>query len=192
MAVCLELLEHELESGGGTITMANNREEIEKIIINFLGEHGETYFTCALATCWNNEPRNTPVDARNDGLTMYFVSDLGKKLENMKKNPKVCLAVFMPVGKGYMKNARGLQMWGTVKILTMQESPEEFKKGAEVIRIDEISATVSVAPLPDEVKATLNIIKVVPSKIAYFDSTGDKPVKHIWEAQTADRKLDRY
>ena len=189
MAVCVGLLEHALEYGGGAIAMADSREEIEKVIISFLKEHGENYFTCALATCWNNEPRNTPVDARNDGLTMYFVSDQGKKLENMKKNPHVCLAVFMPVGKGYMKNAQGLQMWGTAKILTMQENPEEFKKGAEVIRIDEISATLSGAPLPDAVKATLNIIKVVPGKIAYFDSTGDKPLKHIWEAQTADSKL---
>ena len=93
--------------------MTTSNAEIENSIINFLHEHGENYFTCALATCSNTIPRNTPVDARNDGLTMSFVSDQGQKLENMKKNPKVCLAVFMPVGKGYMKNARGLQMRGT-------------------------------------------------------------------------------
>jgi hypothetical protein len=162
--------------------MTETKEEIKNSIINFLHEHGETYFTCALATCWNNEPRNTPVDARNDGLVMYFVSDYGQKLENMKKNPNVCMAIFMPVGKGYMKNARGLQMWGTAKILTMKENPEEFRKGAEVIRIDEISMSVTGAPLPDEMKATLNIIKVIPDRIAYFDSTGEKPMKYIWEA----------
>lgn len=162
--------------------MTISNTEIENIIINFLHGHGENYFTCALATCSNNMPRNTPVDARNDGLTMYFVADQGQKLENIRKNPRVCLAVFMPVGKGYMKNARGLQMWGTAQILTMKENPEEFMKGTEVIRIDEISRTVSGGPLPYEVKATLNIIKVIPDKISYFDSTGDKPVKHIWEA----------
>ena len=65
--------------------MTTSNAEIENSIINFLHEHGENYFTCALATCSNNMPRNTPVDARNDGLTMYFVSDQGQKLENMKK-----------------------------------------------------------------------------------------------------------
>jgi hypothetical protein len=162
--------------------MVGSKKEMEKIIVDFLREHGERYFTCALATCWNNEPRNTPVDARNDGLTMYFVSDYGQKLENMKKNPRVCLAVFMPVGKGYMKNARGLQLWGTAQILTMSDNPEEFRKGAEVIRLDEISRSMSGAPLPDAVRETLNIIRVVPDKIAYFDSTGDRPLKFTWES----------
>ena len=64
--------------------MEKSKAEIEKIILDFLQEHGENYFTCALATCWENEPRNTPVDARNDGLNMYFVSDPGGKLENIK------------------------------------------------------------------------------------------------------------
>jgi len=80
--------------------MEKNKAEIEKIILIFLREHGENYFTCALATCWDNQPRNTPVDARNDGLVMYFSADPGGKLENIRRNPNVCLAVFMPLGKG--------------------------------------------------------------------------------------------
>ena len=59
----------------------------------------------------------------------------------------------------------------------MKENPEEFTKGTEVIRIDEISRTVSGGPLPDEVKVTLN-----DKEYSYFDSTGDKPVKYTWEA----------
>jgi general stress protein 26 len=162
--------------------MPQDKAEIEKSIEAFLREHGESHMTCALATCCGNEPRNTPVDARSDGLTMYFVADRGGKLDNIRKNPRVCLAVFMPVGKGYMKNARGLQMWGMAEILTMQNNPGEFKKGAEIIRIDEIAALFTGAALPDEVKATLTIVKIVPEKISYFDSTGEEPVKYLWVA----------
>jgi hypothetical protein len=130
--------------------MEKSKTEIEKIIVDFLHEHGEHYFTCALATCWENQPRSTPVDARNDGLTMYFVADPGGKVENIRKNPNVCLAVFIPVGKGYMKNARGLQMWGKASIIAMKENPEEFEKGFRIIRLHEISMVSSVPTLIEE------------------------------------------
>jgi hypothetical protein len=74
---------------------------------------------------------------------MYFVSDPGGKLENIRRNPSVCLAVFIPVGKGYMTNARGLQMWGKAQIITKENDPEEAKQN-------------------------LTIVKVVPHKISYF------------------------
>jgi general stress protein 26 len=163
--------------------MEKSKAEIEKIILDFLQEHGENYFTCALATCWGNEPRNTPVDARNDGLNMFFVSDPGGKLENIKKNPKVCLAVFMPVGKGYMKNARGFQMWGKAQIITLKEHPEEFERGFRIIRLDEISMVSNNMPFPEEAKPRITMVKIVPEKISYFDSTGGKPVKYIWTAE---------
>ncbi len=165
--------------------MAKTRQEIEAVLLDFLQEHGENYMTCALATCADNQARCTPVDARSDGFTMYFVCDSGRKLENMKANPSVCLAVFIPVGKGYMKNARGLQLWGTAHVLTLQDDPAGFSRGADIIRLDEISKSFSGAALPDEVKATLTIIKIVPEKIAYFDSTGPEPVRYAWEAAEA-------
>ena len=163
--------------------MEKSKAEIEKIIVDFLHEHGEHYFTCALATCWENQPRSTPVDARNDGLTMYFVADPGGKIENIRKNPNVCLAVFIPVGKGYMKNARGLQMWGKASIITMKENPEEFEKGFRIIRLDEISMVSNNRPFPEEAKSRITMIKIVPDKISYFVSMGEKPAKYIWEAE---------
>lgn len=163
--------------------MEKSKDEIEKIIVDFLHEHGENYFTCALATCWENQPRSTPVDARNNGLTMYFVADPGGKVENIRKNPNVCLAVFIPVGKGYMKNARGLQMWGKASIITMQENPEEFEKGFKTIRLDEISMVSNNRPFPEEAKSRITMIKIVPDKISYFVSMGEKPAKYIWEAE---------
>jgi len=162
--------------------MEKSKAEIEQSILEFLKEHGENYFTCALATCIDNESRNTPVDARNDGLNMYFVADPGGKLENIRKNPRVCLAVFIPVGKGYMTNARGLQMWGKAQIITKEADPEEFEKGFLTIRLDEISRSLNKQPFPEEAKQNLTIVKVVPHKISYFISMGEKPAKYIWQA----------
>jgi len=161
--------------------MEKSKREIEQIILEFLKEHGENYFTCALATCHDNVPRNTPVDARNDGLNMYFVADQGGKVKNIQKNPDVCLAVFIPVGKGYMTNARGLQMWGKAHIVKEDKDPEEFEKGFNTIRLDEISMSLNGKPFPDKAKQTLTIIKIVPQKISYFVSMGEKPEKHIWQ-----------
>jgi hypothetical protein len=162
--------------------MGKSNKEIEKLILDFLQEHGENYFTCALATCWENQPRNTPIDARNDGLNMYFVSDPGGKLENIRRNPDVCLAIFIPVGKGYMKNARGLQMWGKAEIITMEKDPEEFEKGFNIIRLDEISMVSRNMPFPEEAKLKVTMVKVIPEKISYFVSMGERPVKYVWEA----------
>ena len=162
--------------------MEKSKAEIEQIILEFLKEHGENYFTCALATCIDNEPRNTPVDARNDGLNMYFVADPGGKLENIRRNSRVCLAVFNPVGKGYMTNARGLQMWGKAQIITKEADPEEFEKGFLTIRLDEISRSLNKQPFPKEAKQNLTIVKIVPHKISYFISMGEKPAKYIWQA----------
>ncbi len=162
--------------------MEKSKAEIEKIILNFLRKHGEQYFTCALATCWENQPRNTPVDARNDGLVMYFSADPGGKLENIQRNPYVCLAVFIPIGKGNMKNARGLQMWGTAHIITMNDNLAEFEKGYRIIKLDEISQLTNNRPFPEEAKPKLTLVKVIPQRISYFDTTGERPVKYMWEA----------
>ena len=162
--------------------MKKSKAEIEQSILKFLKEHGENCFTCALATCFENEPRNTPVDARNDGLNMYFVADPEGKLENIRRNPRVCLAVFIPVGKGYMTNARGLQMWGKAQIITKEADPEEFEKGFLTIRLDEISRSLNKQPFPKEAKQNLTIVKVVPHNISYFISMGEKPAKYIWQA----------
>ena len=162
--------------------MKKSKAEIEQSILEFFKEHGENYFTCALATYHDNEPRNTPIDARNDGLNMYFVADPGGKLENIRRNPRVCLAVFIPVGKGYMTNARGLQIWGKARIITKENDPEEFEKGFFTIRLDEISRSLNKQPFPKEAKQNLTIIKVVPRKISFFISIGEKPAKYIWLA----------
>ena len=158
--------------------MASSRQIIEA----FLAEHGRDYFTCALATCVDDQPRNTPVDCRHDGLDMFFIADQGGKLDNLRRNPRVCLAVFMPVGRGYMRNARGLQMWGRARILTAADDPALFARGAQALQLDEISRQSFGQPLAEEVKRQLTMVMVTPDRIVYFDATGDQPLRLQWQA----------
>ena len=72
-------------------------------------------------------------------------------------------------------------MWGTARIIRLNENPEEFNRGFDVMRLDEISMSSFNKPFPEEAKPQLNIIKIVPDRIAYFDSTGGAPVKYLWE-----------
>jgi hypothetical protein len=81
-----------------------------------------------------------------------------------------------------MTNARGLQMWGKAQIITKEADPEEFEKGFLTIRLDEISRSLNKQPFPKEAKQNLTIVKVVPHKISYFISMGEKPAKYIWQA----------
>jgi hypothetical protein len=37
-------------------------------------------------------------------------------------------------------------------------------------------------PFPEDAKSRITMIKIVPDRIAYFVSMGEKPVKYIWEA----------
>jgi hypothetical protein len=87
-----------------------------------------------------------------------------------------------------MTNARGLQMWGKVQIITKKNDPEEFEKGLITIRLDEISRSLNKKPFPEEKKQDLTIVKVVPHKISYFISMGEKPAKYIWHTNTTDNK----
>ena len=86
------------------------------------------------------------------------------------------------MGKGYMKNARGLQMWGTAHIIDRNREPREFQKAFDVIRLNEIAEVSTGQPFPKAFIPKLNLVKIVPEKIAYFVSMGDKPAKYIWDA----------
>ena len=143
--------------------MTTSNTEIENIIINFLHEHGENYFSCALATCSNNMPRNTPVDARNDGLTMYFVSDQGQKLENMKKNPNVSIGIFLPY-TGW-DSAKGAQITGKAKIIS-RENSTEFKEGLAAYQWEKTAKELGLKTFPE---TGVELVKVEPEKIEFID-----------------------
>ena len=38
-------------------------------------------------------------------------------------------------------------------------------------------------PFPEEAKPNVTMVKVIPEKISYFVSMGERPVKYVWEAE---------
>ena len=164
----------------GEIRVGKDREEIRKEIEEFLKFHSENYFTCAIATCNDNIPRNTPVDYRPDGLSIWFVCDSGGKIKNIESNPKVCVAIFVPLGKGRMKDARGLQMWGTARIIKRAENEEDFNYGAKIFNLENFNRKQFGKDITEEQLNKIIFINVIPNKISFLDGSKGVGYKLIW------------
>jgi general stress protein 26 len=87
-----------------------NRRKLESMICDFL----KTQSTCVIATCSDSIPRASTVEFFPVGLTIYIITEGGKKLENIRKNPGVSIALSAPF-TGW-KGLKGLQMSGTAEI----------------------------------------------------------------------------
>jgi len=48
---------------------------------------------CALGTCVDNEPRVTPIDFFNEGMTVWIAGQPGGKIANIMRNPKVSVGI---------------------------------------------------------------------------------------------------
>ncbi|RMF97117.1 MAG: hypothetical protein D6734_02790 [Candidatus Schekmanbacteria bacterium] len=109
-------------------------DKVKKDIIKYLNENTVLH----LATCYNNNPRVTPIEYRNDGLKIYIFSEGGVKFRNLKQNPKVSVSIASPYNrkKDYF-SSRGLQMWGKAKVYTKESNIEEFRKCIKLMGIDE-------------------------------------------------------
>jgi len=95
-------------------------EELKNRIIRFLDDH----CICTLATCSDNIPRSTILRYRNRGLTIYFFTEGGGKVKNLKVNPKVSVSVCGEY-TGF-QSVCCLQAWGTAAILNPRE--EEYRE----------------------------------------------------------------
>lgn len=58
---------------------------LKEEIITYLNQHNVLH----LATCRDDEPRSTPLEYFNNGLTVYIFSEGGGKFANLKANPRV-------------------------------------------------------------------------------------------------------
>ena len=90
-----------------------SKEELEKEIIDYLGKK----HPCSLATCGKDgAPRVSVVDYKNDGLTLYIMTEGGEKLRNIKENNRV--AVGIGTSTQTMRSVRGVNIWGNAEIFT--------------------------------------------------------------------------
>ena len=155
-----------------------------------LKEHISTLFReqtmCTIATADSDgQPRATPLECFADGLTLYIFADPGKKIENIKVNPKVSISVCNQINPSWngddWKGHKAAQITGVATIL-QPDNPESIHARKEVIHWQEF-----VAALGRDTSEPPNglVIKVVPSKIEYSESElmlKGFSSKQIWKA----------
>jgi len=132
---------------------------LEERIIEFLKEQN----ICVLATCGDGLPRATPIEYHPKGITIYFVCEPGIKLENLKKNPKVSIGIFLPY-TGW-DSAKGAQISGKAKII-FRENSTDFKEGLKAYQWEKTAKELGLKTFPE---TGVELVKVEPEKIEFID-----------------------
>ena len=132
-----------------------DRDELERLIIELL----KTQPTCVIATCSDNIPRASPVEFFPIGVTLYIFTERGKKLENIRKNPRVSVAVHAPF-TGW-ETLKGVQITGIAEIA--RRGSTIYEKGIEAYMARRGIESV-------EMPESMNILKISPFKFEYLDT----------------------
>ena len=146
-------------------------KELEGHIAEFL----TTQNVCVLATCKDNIPRATALEYYSDGTTLYCMPTGGQKMENIKHNPIVSVAVFAPY-TGWL-SVKGVQISGEATLVT--QDAKGFSKGLEVYQWEKSAKEIGMSQLPK----TFRLLKIVPHAIEVLDislkSKGYAP-RQLW------------
>ncbi|MEW6585712.1 MAG: pyridoxamine 5'-phosphate oxidase family protein [Nitrospirota bacterium] len=143
------------------------QKELEDLIIEFMKARA----TCVIATCSDSMPRASTVEFFPYGLTVYIITEGGRKVENIEKNPQVSVAISDAFTT--WESLRGLQITGAAEIGT--RGSEIFREGLEAYRKRRGRKD---AVLPD----FMNVIKVIPIQMEYIDTRLAKrgyPIRNI-------------
>lgn len=143
------------------------QKELEDLITEFMKARA----TCVIATCSDTIPRASTVEFFPSGLAVYILTEGGRKLENIKKNPQVSIAISDAFTN--WESLRGLQITGAAEIGT--KGSDIFMEGLEAYRKRRGKQNAS---LPD----FMNVIKVIPVQIEYIDTRLAKrgyPIRNI-------------
>lgn len=130
------------------------RDELERRIIGLLMSHS----TCVLATCGEHGPRASTVEFFPQGLNLFILTEGGKKIENIRVNPEVSLAISSPFA-GW-DSVKGLQLSGVAEI--GGKGSEIFRQGEDAFRR---RRGLRAASIPD----TMLVVRITPHVIEYLD-----------------------
>jgi general stress protein 26 len=139
-------------------------EEFEKVVVDYLNSHNVLH----LATSKNDEPRSTPLEYFNNGLTVFISSEGGGKFANLKVNPKISYSIADPydIATDFF-GASGLQVWGTVTTFKKNDDPERYQ---EVRKYSRNLDALKKQGLDQAASSfNFNVIIVEPSKIRYLN-----------------------
>jgi len=158
-------------------------EELKERIINFFKEQS----MCTLATCKENIPRATPLECFADGLTLYISADPGTKVENVKANPMVAIAMCNQIHPDWSgdnwKTHKSIQLVGKATLLE-PDDPENIRAKKEVIKWQ---AFVAALGWDTSQPRKGWVIKVEPKRIEYFEMAlmlKGYAGKQVWQAST--------
>jgi len=153
-------------------------------------KHG---LACVLATVKNNEPRATPVDFFNDGLTIWIAGEPGLKIRNIRSNPRVAVGIYHPMD--HSKLNRSLQVKGKASMINVRDHKRTFMARAKkfglvyavekIIEKNTLGAAVSLKEKKERIEKILssfNLIRIDPDEITFLYIHPSKGMeKHIWK-----------
>jgi len=145
---------------GITIKEFMTEEEFLEMTIQFLSSHNVLH----LSTCKNNEPRCTPVEYFNNGLTVHLFCEGGGKIANMKANPKVSYSIADAYNPGVdFFGASGMQVWGIASVFKKNDDIQRFKEIRTHSRYLKELAEQGLGETADSYN--FNVVTIVPYKI---------------------------
>jgi nitroimidazol reductase NimA-like FMN-containing flavoprotein (pyridoxamine 5'-phosphate oxidase superfamily) len=165
------------------------REELENEIMEFLdttcgipdlnpGPHGCGTIhrtSLVLATSHADEPRATPLEFFHEGFTLYIFGEPGGKIAHIKRNPRVCAAIYeQPMD--HTKTQRSLQLWGKADLISVRNDKNTFREHVKKWNMSGVAKTLMSSLIkdlpPDEQDKkcekfleAINLIRIEPTRM---------------------------
>jgi hypothetical protein len=145
---------------GITMLSAMTEAEFIDMATGYLGSHNVLH----LATCRDNEPRCTPVEYFNNGLTVHMFCEGGGKIANIKANEKVSYSIADPYDPGTdFFGASGMQVWGWASVFKKNENIERFREIRAHSRYLKQLEEQGLGEAADSYN--FNVVSIIPYKI---------------------------
>jgi hypothetical protein len=146
--------------GGVTLIESLSEEAFLQMAIEYLENHNVLH----LSTCKNNEPRCTPVEYFNNGLTVHMFCEGGGKIGNIKANPKVSYSIADPYNPAQdFFGASGMQVWGTARFFKKNDDSDQFKQIVQYARNMQELDDQGLGEAAESYN--FNVVSIVPYKI---------------------------
>jgi nitroimidazol reductase NimA-like FMN-containing flavoprotein (pyridoxamine 5'-phosphate oxidase superfamily) len=187
---------------------AISREELEKEILEFLdttccipdttpGPHscGTIHRTSlVLATSYNDEPRATPLEFFHEGFTLYVFGEPGGKIANIKRNSRVCAAIYeQPLD--HSKLQRSLQIWGDAQLISVRNDRKTYMEKVNKWNMITVAKNLLTPQLKDlsteeqegyveKLLEAINLIRIEPTRMVLRRYTTDFAMpKYEWKQE---------
>ena len=139
-------------------------DKLKERILNFLKEQT----MCTIATSLGDTPRATLLEYYSEGTTLYIGADPGKKIENIKTNPRVSIAVYNIVHPDWLgddwKSIKAARITGEATVLD-PDDPESIRARKEIIRWQPFAEALGMSEPPKGSR----VIRVEARQIDYYE-----------------------